>query len=1316
MTPYFPIPIVLSVVANSDNKANDIIYQSTPIEQLIFEKYFKQIRENLKKEKNLNGDDFKKYCKFFITITKHYPAREYQLLGFDQYNIAHFINNYLYNDGLEFLKKYEPNEKFFNKLLYIVSLKGYSIFSRPEPEVMQIRSLTTTKICGLDPNILERALLLCNLLYGYGIDAYVCIGDHHFQRYVWVMTKNDPKLSYETVPNFTMFDCGNHAYSVSSFSHHQYEFPIPTASERVDGQQKIIFSRGINPLLIGINSSKPPGEQINSLPHINDDTRNKMSPMCHWSVTGIWPDRVPCGLKVATVFNHKQIYCNIQKNDDVDVVKWDLEKPNLWAPLFTHMRNDTVYPKERSFLIKHKRTYSKEENHMILRLRRKIVFNSLKKATLKQLDKFTRRTLEYHLECKTLLKLENFYRDGSFLDSIECHLMKLRDTQLFVLLSPVQRHILNTYLKCKEKIIDLNIDSSINPENKDGEYLIKKRNKLLIQFLEGKQRKKINKSMLDLYHSILNYNSNGNLDFLYNEAMIRYFISIEKITNKIGDKLDFKYSFLSENSAAQEDCFDYLIKLKLFFIASFFNKDNPDEPAFKEIYKNNQTKEILADLANKINDDDFALVVEEMSKLDSEFQQKDDPRKTIDTYISNTTDDLMMEILLQFMESKIKPIHLDNEIHISQIKDNIQINIQIELINNYIESITNYTHKNPDQDDLPIPLNFVKKNLRCFFNHKSNFMQQILVENFEEEKNEVLALLEIILYILYNSFYDSQYVYKEKKEISNKNIELTLIEIRKLFQDLSSNRSPNTSSNNSFHLKYTAMYQSFVEFTKSLSNGNHDSNSQGSTYCSEFRKNILERTKKIITDDLKYSFSLKLRRALNILKRRPKHVIPYFEDWFIWQNEENIFHYLENLLASKNEKDFFEKFDDLLMEESKKLNFENTFRKTTFEILEIVKKSLENLKIKTDNSFTGSKNKIDNSKLLQTLNEIIKLILTEEEQIEMDIFDFNVSQYFALNYGVHQLVRPEDPISYVETAVEDIIGKLIENHLKNSKFHKNNKYFNTTKIQKKWKLIKQRIESYRLTKAIIPLCSEIKIISKPPPLLTILPNSCSKLLMTRRMMFTNITNSEFFRVSNAKNIHVKYKRIMNTLRNIKINNEAILPYIPFNSKRDGYIQFIESFDDESIQKQYKNLLNLEVAISTGSNSLLFNQKWSEKRLVMKIQKTLIEFEHSIIQTGRYKLNKLHKIVNRSIRSHRYMLRVSKHKVDDPVKIADQLSLSGAFSSSCGAEKCILVAQPFRYLLDAKSTWVVLLFIYKIPESYEQLSIYSMNNNKTIKGK
>ena len=60
--------------------------------------------------------------------------------------------------------------------------------------------------------------------------------------------------------------------------------------------------------------------------------------------------------------------------------------------------------------------------------------------------------------------------------------------------------------------------------------------------------------------------------------------------------------------------------------------------------------------------------------------------------------------------------------------------------------------------------------------------------------------------------------------------------------------------------------------------------------------------------------------------------------------------------------------------------------------------------------------------------------------------------------------------------------------------------------------------------------------------------------------------------------------------------------------------------------------------------------------------------------------------------------MSKHKIDDPLYLADQLSLSGALTSSCGAEKCIIVAQPFRYVLEARSTWIVLLFIYKVPDN------------------
>ena len=42
-------------------------------------------------------------------------------------------------------------------------------------------------------NVAEHSLLLCNLLLGFGMDAYVCLGTNSEGNHSWVLTINDGK-------------------------------------------------------------------------------------------------------------------------------------------------------------------------------------------------------------------------------------------------------------------------------------------------------------------------------------------------------------------------------------------------------------------------------------------------------------------------------------------------------------------------------------------------------------------------------------------------------------------------------------------------------------------------------------------------------------------------------------------------------------------------------------------------------------------------------------------------------------------------------------------------------------------------------------------------------------------------------------------------------------------------------------------------------------------------------------------------------------------------------------------------------------------
>lgn len=400
---------------------------------------------------------------------------------------------------------------------------------------MQIRNLITTKTCKLDPNIMERALLLCNLFKAYGIKSYVCIGDHQFQRYVWVMTPSN-ELDTDNLPDFMMFDCGNKAYTISSFINHKYEFPTTSAIDRIDGQQQIIFSHGINPLLLGINSISSVTEEDQYFEKKKDYTRNLQSKMRHWSVSGIWPDRVPCGLKVATVFDSERIYCNIQENDDIEVVDWDLNNSTFWAPFYkeNNLRNKNVYDKRfyERMLKKPEFVFTDEEKTNMDKLLFQKKFNMFKKNCIKKsFDKYTRDTFQFNIDFEDMFSFRKVYQDQNFFENYyKSHLNSLLETQLLLNLTPIERQILNTFLICKDK--HQNVDEEIELDDDNDDFYLQK-------FGNDKETQELFKSMTkDQRNTFIAYSKSENKD----EMLENFFSTKKEEKNKsTSNKRDSKF-------------------------------------------------------------------------------------------------------------------------------------------------------------------------------------------------------------------------------------------------------------------------------------------------------------------------------------------------------------------------------------------------------------------------------------------------------------------------------------------------------------------------------------------------------------------------------------------------------------------------------------------------------------------------------------------------------------------------------------------------------------------------------------------------------
>lgn len=133
-------------------------------------------------------------------------------------------------------------------------------------------------LCRRSGEAEEHALLLCSLLLGFGLDAYVCIGTDVHGPHVWVMTRG-----------------GHEAYPALAGSNQSITFWEPSSGAR-------FLHRGAQG-------------------HASAYTSGQGSP-CE-----------PPYRTLSCVFSHERFYANVQPDESLAVTSLQLEEPLLWKPM-----------------------------------------------------------------------------------------------------------------------------------------------------------------------------------------------------------------------------------------------------------------------------------------------------------------------------------------------------------------------------------------------------------------------------------------------------------------------------------------------------------------------------------------------------------------------------------------------------------------------------------------------------------------------------------------------------------------------------------------------------------------------------------------------------------------------------------------------------------------------------------------------------------------------------------------------------------------------------------------------------------------------
>ena len=311
IVPYIPMRLILAVTG--DSESNSIVSHSTPMECLFLEKYFPWLKMKIK-ERYHDHRDFNTAMTRFQEAIEKFPAREYQIFGLDEYNQPHFLPAFVNKD-----KRLNLDKISIKELVYFISLHSDSVFSSNAPSLVQIRSLTTIEVSGVEMNEMERAVLLCSILKSKGLQAFVCIGDCHWQRRVCVVYKRDDDRSYEHM--WPSVDCVNHLYDVEALYTSQGRAPVMAADERFLGQSHVTFSDWLKPVFLAINPSFEGRCEVSDYSANTQDVQEQeyvVLPMTGWPC-----DSMPHGFQVATAFDDESVYLYVGKERNLKKIKWE---------------------------------------------------------------------------------------------------------------------------------------------------------------------------------------------------------------------------------------------------------------------------------------------------------------------------------------------------------------------------------------------------------------------------------------------------------------------------------------------------------------------------------------------------------------------------------------------------------------------------------------------------------------------------------------------------------------------------------------------------------------------------------------------------------------------------------------------------------------------------------------------------------------------------------------------------------------------------------------------------------------------------------
>ncbi|KNE70630.1 hypothetical protein AMAG_15386 [Allomyces macrogynus ATCC 38327] len=153
-------------------------------------------------------------------------------------------------------------------------------------------------------SLMEHAILLCSLFLGHGSDAFVAVGTHHGMHRVWVVT----------VDRMAADD-----------DHHRGLDDAAPLSRRSGSTQ-------------GLDVEGFTGRS--ALAHVT--RQNARLKVQHWNLVAgtAWSSYTQSGFafeRVTTVFNHQNVWFNVQRSDLLarPIFSWELNNPACWLPFLS---------------------------------------------------------------------------------------------------------------------------------------------------------------------------------------------------------------------------------------------------------------------------------------------------------------------------------------------------------------------------------------------------------------------------------------------------------------------------------------------------------------------------------------------------------------------------------------------------------------------------------------------------------------------------------------------------------------------------------------------------------------------------------------------------------------------------------------------------------------------------------------------------------------------------------------------------------------------------------------------------------------------